>query len=327
MLKRNLQEQGTGRQRHGPFRTQSADSPGVDLAAGLANDAGVDVQYGSDRHGTPKVGFETSGYGGPQQQPVEGAEGFVECRAEKSAVGQPGRSLVQVGDLELRVHAQLTGRHLHMQTGGVSGPTAVAHVVVAGQLRAHWHRVGMPLRHHRVRRGAGGRLRPGVLDCHALILWTGCWRIWDEGENRTMTYREVIRPPWWVFAVVFGLAALLCFTFAAVVGVPAAIVVLVILVAGLGWLLTRRALVVSVDDATLHIGALEVPRTSVLDAVALDEQALRDVAGRDADGRALLVLRNLATKTGVKVALQSSQWPYLLISSRRPSELAAALTA
>ncbi len=142
-----------------------------------------------------------------------------------------------------------------------------------------------------------------------------------------MTYREVIRPPWWVFAVVFGLAALLCFTFAAVVGVPAAAVVLVILVAGLGWPLTRRALVVSVDDATLHIGALEVPRTSVLDAVALDEQALRDVAGRDADGRALLVLRNLATKTGVKVALQSSQWPYLLISSRRPSELAAALTA
>jgi hypothetical protein len=63
----------------------------------------------------------------------------------------------------------------------------------------------------------------------------------------------------------------------------------------------------------------------VLDALPLDEQGLRDLAGRDADGRALLVLRNLATKRGVKVDLGGQQWPYLLVSSRTPAELAAAL--
>lgn len=142
-----------------------------------------------------------------------------------------------------------------------------------------------------------------------------------------MTYREVIRPPWWTFGVAFGLAALFCFTFAAVVGVPAATVLLVLLTAGLAWLISRRALILSVDETAVHVGEIELPRSSVLDAVALNEEALRDVAGRDADGRALLILRNLATKTGVKVELASSQWPYLLVSSRRPAEFAAALTA
>lgn len=146
-------------------------------------------------------------------------------------------------------------------------------------------------------------------------------------ENRTMTYREVIRPPWWTFGVAFGLAALFCFTFAAVVGVPAASVLFLVLVAGLTWVISRRALTVSVDESAVHLDELEVPRSAVLDAVALDQQALADLAGRDADGRALLVLRNLATKTGVKIELAEQRWPYLLVSSRKPAELVAALTA
>lgn len=142
-----------------------------------------------------------------------------------------------------------------------------------------------------------------------------------------MTYREVIRPPWWVHAVPVGLAALLCFTFAAVVGVPAATVLFVLVAAGLVWLVTRRALVLAVDATTFHVGPLDVPREHIIDAVALDEAALHNLAGRDADGRALLVLRNLATKQGVKVDVDSQERPYLLVSSRRPSELAAALRA
>ena len=39
-----------------------------------------------------------------------------------------------------------------------------------------------------------------------------------------MSYREVIRPPWWTYAVMAGLLALLCFTFAAVATVPVAVV-------------------------------------------------------------------------------------------------------
>jgi hypothetical protein len=140
-----------------------------------------------------------------------------------------------------------------------------------------------------------------------------------------MTYREVIRPPWWTYLVMVGLVALFCFTFAAVVGGPVALILFVVAAAVLAWIISRRALRLTVDEGSFRIGELEVPRTAILDAVPLDEQGLRDLAGRDANGQALLVLRNLATKQGVKVDLEAQRWPYVLVSSLEPAELAAAL--
>ena len=49
------------------------------------------------------------------------------------------------------------------------------------------------------------------------------------------------------------------------------------------------------------------------------------VAGPDADPRAHLVLRNLATKEGVKIDVTEGATPYWLVSSAHPEELAAAL--
>lgn len=142
-----------------------------------------------------------------------------------------------------------------------------------------------------------------------------------------MTYREVIRPPWWVYACAIGMVALFCFTFAAVITVPAAAVLFVILSILVSVVIERRRLVLSVDDAAFHVGAIDIERSTILDAVALDEQGLRDVAGPDADGRAYMVLRNLATKEGIKLAVTSDQPPYWLISSRHPQELAESLNA
>jgi hypothetical protein len=140
-----------------------------------------------------------------------------------------------------------------------------------------------------------------------------------------MTYREVIRPPWWTYAVAAGLALLFCFTFAAVVGIPVAAVLFVLVLAGLAWLISRRALTLTVDADAFRVGSLTLARSEILDVTALDEQALRDMAGRDADGRALLVLRNLSTKQGVRVDVTGPQPPYVLVSSHTPEELAAAL--
>ena len=46
-----------------------------------------------------------------------------------------------------------------------------------------------------------------------------------------MTYSEVIRSPWWTYAVAAGLAGLFCFTFAAVVGLPTATILFVLIFA------------------------------------------------------------------------------------------------
>ncbi len=141
-----------------------------------------------------------------------------------------------------------------------------------------------------------------------------------------MTYREVLRPPWWVYGVVTGLLALLCFTFAAVVTVPVALVVFVVLVVLGGLIISRRRLVLSVDAESLHVGDRTLPLSDIGEVTALDAPGVQAVAGPQADPRAHLVLRNLATKEGVKIELRSGDVPYWLVSSGRPRDLAESLS-
>ena len=141
-----------------------------------------------------------------------------------------------------------------------------------------------------------------------------------------MTYREVLRPPWWVYGVVTGLLALLCFTFAAVVGVPVAAVVFVVLAVVAGVVISRRRLVLSVDAGRLHVGGETLLLSEISEVTALDDPGLRAVAGPLADPRAHMVLRNLATKEGVKIELHSGDAPYWLVSSGHPKKLAESLS-
>jgi hypothetical protein len=141
-----------------------------------------------------------------------------------------------------------------------------------------------------------------------------------------MRYREVLRVPWWVYLLFAGLAALLAFTFAAVVGVPTAIVIYLIVLVG-GWVLIwwRRTAII-VDDEYLRIGSQRLRLDQMGEIRALDEAGMRMVAGQNADPRAHLVLRNLSTKTGVKIELSGTDTPYWLVTSGRPEVLAEALS-
>jgi hypothetical protein len=74
------------------------------------------------------------------------------------------------------------------------------------------------------------------------------------------------------------------------------------------------------------VGSQTLPLRDVANATALDAESLRLVAGQDADPRAHLILRNLSTKTGVKIELTSGPTPYWLVSSNRAEVLADVLT-
>jgi hypothetical protein len=80
-----------------------------------------------------------------------------------------------------------------------------------------------------------------------------------------------------------------------------------------GWFRAGRARIEAV-----HLGAV----------AALDAEEARRVAGREADARAYLLLRPYL-KRAVKVEITdpADPAPYWLVSSRRPDELASALTA
>jgi len=80
-----------------------------------------------------------------------------------------------------------------------------------------------------------------------------------------------------------------------------------------GWLRAGRARI-----EVEHLGAVQ----------ALDAEATRRTAGRDADARAYLLLRPYATRAvKVEITDPADPAPYWLISSRHPEQLARAVAA
>jgi hypothetical protein len=83
---------------------------------------------------------------------------------------------------------------------------------------------------------------------------------------------------------------------------------------------------ISVGNEELRAGRAHISTDHIGAVTALDPDAMRLQAGRDADARAFLLLRPYL-KRGVRVDLTdpSDPTPYWLISSRQPDRLVAAL--
>ena len=110
---------------------------------------------------------------------------------------------------------------------------------------------------------------------------------------------------------------------------PVAWVVTAIALAGLfGGLWAYGNARVSVDGESFRAGRAHIAASYVGTATPLDAEQTRRAAGVDADARAYLMLRPYL-KRAVKVEIvdPADPTPYWLVSSRRPEELAQALTA
>lgn len=94
--------------------------------------------------------------------------------------------------------------------------------------------------------------------------------------------------------------------------------------AGLVW---YGSAAITVDDEGLRVGRYRLEADYLGEVTAHSASATRDRLGRDADRRALLVVRGyIPTSVEVAIADPADPHPYWLISTRRPDELAAALT-
>ena len=84
---------------------------------------------------------------------------------------------------------------------------------------------------------------------------------------------------------------------------------------------------VSVRDGVLTAGRARISVDHVGSVQALDAEATRRLAGRDADARAYLLLRPYLRRA-VRIGIDdpADPTPYWLVSTRRPDRLAAALT-
>lgn len=142
------------------------------------------------------------------------------------------------------------------------------------------------------------------------------------------SYTERLTVPWWWWLGALALAgALAAEVWLGAAGARAWVpfaVVIPLAVAGLWWLGRIRISVAGdqlrVDDATL-------PVRFVADAIPVDADGRRELLGPGADPLAFVVQRPWIG-TAVQVVLDdpADPTPYWLVSSRRPIELAAAIS-
>jgi hypothetical protein len=149
-----------------------------------------------------------------------------------------------------------------------------------------------------------------------------------QARDRDAWYRETLRVPvsYWLLAapVVALLGAELFVGFSNVVAI--CVYAVFVLVVG-GFLLSWGAVRIEVGGGVLRAGGDTLPLTSIGEAVALDERQAAVLRGPRADPSAHLLLRPYVKKAVyVGLAGSAAGSPYWLVATRRPAELAAALS-
>ena len=141
-----------------------------------------------------------------------------------------------------------------------------------------------------------------------------------------MRYREVIRAPLWLLAVIYFFLLTLVISIWSALGDKAGLIALAAVSAAIVWLYIATALTIEVNDKELRVGKAHIHLSFIGQCVDLDAQAIRLTRTRDADPQAFLAIRFWASK-GVKVAINDTrdQTPYWLISSNRGAELIQAI--
>jgi hypothetical protein len=142
-------------------------------------------------------------------------------------------------------------------------------------------------------------------------------------------YAERLGVPlrWWVQ----GTMLVATLWLAVVVAMPAlaAWIVTLVALALMAFLLTAYGSArVVVEDGTFRAGRAHIGAEHLGAVVALDAEQTHRLAGVDADARAYLLLRPyLKRAVKVEIADPADPAPYWLVSTRRPEDLAKALTA
>jgi Protein of unknown function (DUF3093) len=143
-----------------------------------------------------------------------------------------------------------------------------------------------------------------------------------------MGYRERLSTPlaWWVLSGLFAISLLLAFGF--YLGPAWGIAVGLASFVAAGAVFWAASIQIELTATRFSVGRASIELTYLGAATPLDPQQARLRRGPAADARAFLVLRPYVS-TAVEVTLTDPDdpAPYWLVASRRPRELAAALTS
>jgi len=139
-------------------------------------------------------------------------------------------------------------------------------------------------------------------------------------------FREVIAPPIWLLAFLYFLFTSVSVSIWAAIGNNPALWSQIILTIALIYIYFRWRMVIEVDDQELRINKAHIELKYLGDVRVLETDAMRLIRGRDADPANYLAIRFWSSR-GIIVRVKDlrDDTPHWIISSRRGSELAAAL--
>jgi len=141
-----------------------------------------------------------------------------------------------------------------------------------------------------------------------------------------MHYREVIRTPLWLLAIVYFFMLSLVISIWAALGNNSALISLAVVTAALLWIYSATALAIEVDNKELRVGKAHISLSLIGDCIDLDNEAIKRVRTRDANPQAFLAIRFWAPK-GIQVTINDTKdpTPYWLISTNAGAELIRAI--
>jgi hypothetical protein len=141
-----------------------------------------------------------------------------------------------------------------------------------------------------------------------------------------MRYREVIRMPLWLLALIYFFFLSFVLSVWAALGNSAALLSFLVLSALLVLIAIGTRLVVQVTQSELMVGRAHIELKYIGEVTELDSQSMRNIRSRDANPMAFLGIR-FWSSTGVKVDLidKRDETPYWLITSNKANQLAQAL--
>jgi hypothetical protein len=141
-----------------------------------------------------------------------------------------------------------------------------------------------------------------------------------------MSFREVIRAPFWLISFIYFLFLSLVVAVWAAIGNQPAFITWVVLTVLTVLIALKTTLVIEIDDKELRAGPAHIELKYLGKATALDSKEMGRLRTRDADPASYLIFR-FWRSTGVKVELNDprDQTPYWLITSKLNTELAELL--
>ena len=143
-----------------------------------------------------------------------------------------------------------------------------------------------------------------------------------------MHYREVVRMPVWLLALIYFFLLSLVLSIWAALGDRAGFISLICTSALLFLIAIKSAMVVEINSKELQVGKAHIPFEYLGSAVDLSSEEMRNLRTRDADPAAYLGIRFWAS-SGIKILVNDSRdsTPYWVISSKKGDALARVLNS